>query len=261
MARLDVEQLRVRYGGRCAVDGVSLSVSAGEIVGLIGPNGAGKTTLLSALSGHQPVAGGRIRLEGRDITRAPAHRRARLGIARTFQAADLISALSVRDNLLLGCQARQRSGLLRDGFRLPWSARAERAAAAEVREITARLGLEGLDHRPVTGLPLGQRRLVEIGRALCLEPKVLLLDEAASGMSAHETERLGTLLRSLRAERGLGVILVEHDVDFVLAISDFIYVITQGRPVARGTPAVVARDEAVRTAYIAEGDHELAAVG
>ena len=249
MAHLEVRDVSVRYGTTVALDGVSLSVSRGEVVGILGPNGAGKTTLLDVIAGTQPAGTGRIRLGGADLTGMPAEERARHGVARTFQSVDLIPSLTVEDNVLLGCQARQQTGLFSDGLRLPRSRRAEVLARREVDSVLQSLGLGAHRDALIGSLPLGTRRLVEIARALCLRPSLLLLDEAGSGMEGDMLQRLSALLTGM-TRSGIGVLLIEHDVDFVLANCDFIYVLGGGRVAARGTAAAIARHPLLREIYV-----------
>jgi ABC-type branched-subunit amino acid transport system ATPase component len=261
MAHLEVRNLVVRYGTTTAMDGVSLAASRGEIVGLLGPNGAGKTTLLDAIAGTCTAESGSIRLAGQDITKLGIDRRARLGIGRTFQAVDLIPSLSVEDNVLLGCQARQGTGLFSDGLRLPRSRRAEVLARREVETILESLGL--IQHRDavISSLPLGTRRLVEIARALCLRPTVLLLDEVGSGMEGDMLRRFSTLLTRLAGD-GAAIVLIEHDVDFVLANCDFIYVISSAHVVVRGTAPAVRRHPVLHDIYLGRNlDEPAVAVG
>ena len=261
-ALLEVHGVSVAYGAHRAVDGVSLSASRGEIVGLIGPNGAGKTTLLDVITGENSPTQGRIELAGRDVTALPAFRRARLGVGRTFQAPELVSSLTVRDNLMLGCQARQRTSLLEDGLRIGRSRRAEVLASREVEGALDLVGIRCDADRSVTGLPLGRRRLVEIARALCGAPRLLLLDESGSGMSGEDLLGLARLLRRLSAEQGLAVVLVEHDVEFVFSVCDFVYVLAAGRLIARGMPELVRNHPDVIQAYTGElHDEPVAAAG
>jgi ABC-type branched-subunit amino acid transport system ATPase component len=261
-ALLEVHGVGVDYGTHAAVDGVSLAASRGEIVGVIGPNGAGKTTLLDVIAGENLPNRGRVELDGRDVTRLPAWRRARLGVGRTFQAADLVGSLTVRDNLMLGCQARQRTSLLEDGLRIGRSRSAELLAAREVDRVLDSVGISPDGQRSVGALPLGRRRLVEIARALCAGPRLLLLDEAGSGMSSGDLSSLAALLRRLTAVEGLAVVLVEHDVDFVFDVCDFVYVMAGGRVIARGSAEAVRRNPDVIRAYTGELVHEpVAAAG
>ena len=250
MALLEVTGLTVRYRGVVALDNVSLSVGRGEVVGLIGPNGAGKTTLFNVVSGLVPAGAGEVRLDGVDITRASADRRARLGLGRTFQSPQLLSRLSVLDNLLLGCQSRMRGGMLSDGLRLPASYRDDVRARREAEEIADDVGLGMHLHRAVGDLPLGMRRLVEVGRALCGRPRLLLLDEAASGIGRDRGGELAGFFRTLRDRFDLAMLVVEHDLEFVMGLCDFVYVLDFGRLIARGTPEQVRNDPAVAAAYL-----------
>jgi branched-chain amino acid transport system ATP-binding protein len=250
MAQLEVEGVSVRFRGLVALDDVSLSVSRGEVVGLIGPNGAGKTTLFNTITGMQACDGGAVRFEGQDLFRTSADRRSRMGIARTFQTVQLLTKLSTYDNILLGCQARMRSGLFSDGLRLPISWRDETLARREVDAVVEFLGLGEYAHRGVGELPLGSRRLVEIARAVCTRPKLLLLDEAASGIGRDETGELQALFRRIRDEYQLSMLVVEHDVEFVLGLCDYVYVLDFGRLIARGSPQAVRTNPQVITAYL-----------
>ena len=250
MAELEVEGVTVRFRGLLALDEVSLSVSRGEVVGLIGPNGAGKTTLFNSITGLQAVDAGTVRFDGEDLARMSADKRARLGIARTFQTVQLLSKLSTYDNILLGCQARMRTGLFSDGLRLPTSWRDEVRARREVDQVIEFLGLGEYAYRGVGELPLGTRRLVEIARALSTRPKLVLLDEAASGIGRDETGELQSLFRRIRDEYQLSMLVVEHDVDFVLGLCDYVYVLDFGRLICRGTPQAVRTDSKVIAAYL-----------
>ena len=259
MAHLEVRDVGVTFGDMKALDGVSLSVSRGEIVGILGPNGAGKTTLLDVITGIEQPGRGEIRFGGADITTVPAEQRARLGIARTFQSVELLPSLTVGENVLLGCQARQRCGLVSDALRLPRSRRAEVLARREAQSVLDSLGLTLLHDTPVVSLPLGMRRMVEIARALCVQPSLLMLDEAASGMETDMLRRLAALIGRL-ARSGTGVLLIEHDVEFVLANSDFIYVVGGGHVVARGTPAAIGRSPLLQDIYLGRSLDDPAAV-
>lgn len=261
MATLELRNVHVKYGTTVALDGVSLSVSRGEIVGILGPNGAGKTTLLDAIGGTQAIVSGTIKLDAKDITALPAERRARLGVARTFQAVDLLPSLTVAENVLLGCQSRQRTGLFSDGLRLPRSRHAELEARREVMALLENLSLIAYRDSVIASLPLGVRRMVEIARAMCLKPSVLMLDEVASGMEVDMLRRLSELLSHLTAE-GVGILLIEHDVDFVLANCDFIYVLSGGKVVVRGTAPAVRRHPVLHDIYLGRAvDEPAAAVG
>jgi branched-chain amino acid transport system ATP-binding protein len=252
MALLEVRGLRVRRRGALVLDSVSLSVGRGEIVGLIGPNGAGKTTLFDAVGGLVEVEGGSVTLDGREIGASSADRRARMGIGRTFQTPRLAPSMSVGESLLGGCQARLRTGIVADSLRLPWSTREERLARAEVERIARLVGVEEILGEPVAGQPLGVLRLVEIARALCGLPRVLLLDEAVSGMAREAASGLCSLIRRIGRATGAGILVVEHDVEFVLELCDAVYVLDAGRLIARGSPQRVRDDPAVIAAYLGE---------
>jgi branched-chain amino acid transport system ATP-binding protein len=240
-----------RYGGLTAVDGVDLEVSSGEVVALIGPNGAGKTTLFSCLSGVEAPDAGSVLLDGRDLTGLSAHQWARRGVGRTFQRLELFGSLTVADNLRIGAESRRAGSLVRGLIGLP--DRRSSADSAHVRQVAELLGLGPQLDRAAGGLPTGTQRLVDLGRALCRDPQVLLLDEPASGLDTTETTELQRILRGLAAD-GMAVLLVEHDVRLVLDVADRIYVMASGRRIAAGTPAQVRDDPAVREAYLAAAD-------
>ncbi|WP_416980117.1 ABC transporter ATP-binding protein [Streptomyces sp. T028] len=235
MPLLQAEEVTVAFGGRRALDSVSLTAEAGRITGLIGPNGAGKSTLFDVVSGLRRPRTGRVRLDGRDITREGPARRARRGMSRTFQHLELFGRLTVRDNLLVAAELGPE----------------RRHAARTADAVLDRLGLAALADDPADALPTGIARLVEVGRALVLEPRVLLLDEPAAGQDAEETERFAALLRSLAAD-GTAVLLVEHDMGLVMSVCDEVYVLDLGRVVACGPPARIQRDETVLAAYLGE---------
>jgi branched-chain amino acid transport system ATP-binding protein len=237
MAQLDVEDVVVRFGGNVAVDEVSLSAPAGRVTGLIGPNGAGKTTLFNVVTGLLTPNAGRVRLDGTDITKLPPYKRARRGIARTFQRLELFSVLTVRENIAVA--AETRGG---------W-ARERGNTGTIVEEVIDRVGLRECADLRVDSLPTGQARLVELGRALACKPKVLLLDEPASGQTEQETERFAALLRELGQE-GITIVLVEHDVQLVMAVCDSICVLDFGRIIATGTPEEIRTNELVLAAYL-----------
>ena len=253
-AGLTVSGLVVRYGGLRAVDGVSLDAPPGRITGLIGPNGAGKTSTFNALSGLLRPAAGTVTLDGRDVTRLSPVRRAALGLGRTFQRMELCDGLSVAENVALGREARiAGSAPLRHLF----SSRSERATVDEaVGSSIARCGLEGLGGRRVGGLSTGQKRLVELARAIAGAYRILLLDEPSSGLDTDETARVGEILEDLRSASDVGILLVEHDMALVMDVCQFIHVIDFGQLIFAGTPAEVADSAAVRAAYL--GSAELA---
>ena len=247
---LEVRNLIVRFGGVTAVDDVSFDVHAGEIVGLIGPNGAGKTVTFNVISGLQRPASGRVRLGGLDVTGAGAHVRTRLGLARTFQVVQLFAGMTVRENVMIAAHRFTRSGVVSDAVRLPWRNRALAEARERAEAALAFVGLEGLAGEDVSALPICQARMVELARALCLRPKVLLLDEPASGLDLAETAELVTLLARVRARLGCATLLVEHDMDVVMPLCDHVYVVDFGRQIADGTPDEVRRHPAVLEAYL-----------
>jgi branched-chain amino acid transport system ATP-binding protein len=231
MALLSVEQVSVRFGGVQALQSVDVDVAAGGVTGLIGPNGAGKTTLFDAICGLQPIERGRVVLDGADVTRVKAHARARLGLARTFQRLELFGSMSARDNIRVAAEVQRCY------------------SAARVDALVDRVGLRAVADERVDSLPTGQARLVEVGRALAGRPKLLLLDEPSSGLGAAETDRFAALLQDLAAE-GLGILLVEHDVDLVMRVCARIHVLDFGRVIAAGAPAEVQHDPLVQAAYL-----------
>jgi sulfate-transporting ATPase len=246
---LTVECLTVRYGAVTAVDNVSLEVAPGEIVGLIGPNGAGKTTFIDAVSGFTPGTGGVVRLGGQDITGWGVSRRARAGLSRSFQALELFDDMTVLDNLRVGFEPHDVWSYLLDLLH-PREAAVPAQVAATVHDFEL---LDVLDER-VDKLPYGVRRLVGVARAVSTSPSVLMLDEPAAGLSEAETAEFAELVRHLASRRGLGVLIVEHDVNFVMAICDRVVVLDFGRCISQGTPAEVRADPAVLAAYL--GDEE-----
>jgi len=249
-ARLELRDIGVRFGTFDAVDGVSLSVHAGEVVGLIGPNGAGKTVTFNVVTGLQPATRGAVLLDGVDVTRAPAHTRTAMGLARTFQVVQLFAGMTVLENLMVAAHRYTSAGLITDALRLPGRRRALNGARERARSVLAFLGLEHLADVEVSSLPVGQARLVELARALCLKPKVLLLDEPASGLDPGETADFVALLAEIRATLGCAMLLVEHDMGVVMPLCDHLVVMNFGRVLASGTPAQVRDDVEVKTAYL-----------
>jgi branched-chain amino acid transport system ATP-binding protein len=232
---LEVIDATVRFGGHVALDGVSLSALPGEVTGLIGPNGAGKTTLFNVVTGLQAPARGRVRLDGEDVTGLSPFRRARRGLARTFQRLELFGLLTVRENVELAAAAGGRSRKV--------------LGRRDAGEALALVGLSGLGEIRADALPTGKARLVELARALATGPRVLLLDEPASGQDDAETEAFRRVLVDVAA-RGIAVVLVEHDVKLVMRTCAQVNVLDFGRVLAAGTPAEVQADEAVIDAYL-----------
>jgi len=250
MALLDAQRITKHFAGITALDGVSLSVDAGEAVGLIGPNGAGKTTFFNCLLGILRPDTGTVTFDDCDITTLPTYRRARLGFGRTFQRMELFAGMSVRDHLLVAERSRLGTGRLwKDLLNLSGPGADERERA---EHTLALLGLTDVADRPVEALSLGRGRLVEVGRALMTEPKLLLLDEPSSGLDAQETEALAATLRDVQAARGTAVLLVEHDVEFVRTFASRLYVLDFGTLIAQGPTAEVLADGTVRRAYLGE---------
>jgi branched-chain amino acid transport system ATP-binding protein len=247
---LRVENVRVRFGGIVALDGVSFGVAPGRIVGLIGPNGAGKTTLFNCVSRLYECDAGDIAFDGRPLTRAARHQVAGLGIGRTFQNLALFRGMSVLDNVMVGYHSRTRSGFLANALRLPRAVREDRAAHEKARSLIAVLGLDAHAATPVAELPFGTQKRVELARALAAEPKLLLLDEPASGLNHEEVEALGSLIRELRGKFSLTVLLVEHHMGLVMRISDRVVALNFGRVIAEGSPEEVQRHPDVISAYL-----------
>ena len=231
-AFLSVRGISVTFGGVAALTQVSLDVRAGEVTGLIGPNGAGKTTLFNVISGLQRPDKGEVQLGGRDVTKLGPHRRARLGLARTFQRLELFGSLSARENVQAGLDARRDKG-----------------GDLTAQGLLHRVGVQADSDRQVSTLPTGEARLVELARALAIDPKLILLDEPCRGRDDHESEMLAELLRELAGE-GRAVLIVEHDMPLVLSVCDPIVVLDFGEVIAKGTPHQIRDDHAVQAAYL-----------
>jgi ABC-type branched-subunit amino acid transport system ATPase component len=249
---LAVDAVAVRFGGVTALDGVSIALEPGTIVGLIGPNGAGKSTLFGVVSGLVRPHSGRVMLDGADITAVRPTARARAGIARTFQRLELFDELTVRQHVIVAHRTRRhRMSVWRDLVGLG------RSGDANEREVVATtlalLGLESVADEPVHSLPLGTGRLVEMARAIATEPKIVLLDEPSSGLASSDTQQLAQVIARLRHERSIAVLLVEHDVEMVLGLADDVYVLDFGRVIAHGDPAGVRADPLVQAAYTGVG--------
>ncbi|HEX3467660.1 MAG TPA: ABC transporter ATP-binding protein [Candidatus Elarobacter sp.] len=246
---LEVRGLVKRFGGVTAVNGLDMTVRAGDVHALIGPNGSGKTTTLNVISALYRADGGSIRFDGTELTGRPSHAIARLGVARTFQNIRLFGELSVLENVMIGRHVRTRVGFA--GALVPGgaTAREERATRDRARELLRFVGLGESGGAVARSLPYGDQRKVEIARALAGEPRLLLLDEPAAGMNPAETDALVALLRRIRDD-GTTLLLIEHDMNLVMTISDRITVLNFGQHIAEGPPAEVARNPDVITAYL-----------
>jgi branched-chain amino acid transport system ATP-binding protein len=247
---LTVRDVSKKFGGVTAVRDVSLAVPRGAIVSIIGPNGAGKTSLVNMISGFYRPSAGNIALEDHEITRMRPHRIAALGIARTFQNIALFSGLSVLDNIMLGRHVHMRSGVLSSVIYWGLAQREEVAHRERCEEIIDFLRLQDLRKQPSGSLAYGLRKRVELGRALALEPRLLLLDEPMGGMNQEEKEDMARFLLDVNQERGVTLLLVEHDMGVVMDISDEVVVLDRGRRIAAGRPEAVQTDPAVIAAYL-----------
>ena len=242
--------MTVRFGGITALDGVSFNVADGHVVGFIGPNGAGKTTMFNCLSRLYAFSEGSVHFEGRSLLETPVHGIAALGIGRTFQNLALFRTMSVRQNIMVGGHVRTGSGFVANALRLPAVRREEERLGAQVDRLIDLLELAPFADQPAMDLPFGTQKRVELGRALASQPKLLLLDEPAGGLNHEEVETLMELLRRIRAELGLTMLLVEHHMNMVMRISDRVVALDFGKKIADGTPAEVQANEDVIRAYL-----------
>jgi len=249
-ALLRVRDVAVRFGGIVALDGVSFDVAPGRIVGLIGPNGAGKTTLFNCISRLYPWERGDITFAGTSLLGVPRHRVASLGIGRTFQNLALFRSMSVLENVMVGRHSRSRGGFFANTLHLPYAVRADAATRDKARELLALLELERFAAAPVAALPFGTQKRVELARALAAEPQLLLLDEPASGLNHEEVSAIGALIRTLRERLKLTVLLVEHHMQLLMSLSDWVVALNFGKRIAQGPPAEVRSHPELVRAYL-----------
>lgn len=253
---LSVRGVILAFGGLRALDGVDLAVAEGSISGLIGPNGAGKTSLLNCICRFYRPQSGAIRFGDVDVLRRPAHALADLGLARTFQHMELFGPMTVLENVLVGAHTRHRPGMAGEALALLSARRAERRMRAEALALLEMLGLAGHADVPAHALPLGLQKRIGLARALACKPRLLLLDEPAGGLNAAEKRELMALLRTLRDDLHLTILLIEHDMDVVMSLCETITVLDFGKRIANGTPAEIRRDPAVISAYLGVGAAE-----
>ena len=250
MSLFHAEDIAIRFGGIRAVDAVSFDVNEGEVFSIIGPNGAGKTTIFNLISRIYQPSAGKLIFQDQDITEVPAYRIAGLGIARTFQNIELFANATLLQNLLIGRHCHSTVGVLSQVIFTPAVRRAELKHREKVEEVIAFLGLERYRDTLIANLPYGVRKVVELGRALCVEPRLLLLDEPSSGLNVEETEGMGFWIEDIKKDLGITVIMVEHDMNLVRMVSDRVMALNYGKVIALGTPNEVQNHPEVVRAYI-----------
>ena len=258
MSILKVENLSISFGGLKAVDNVSFEVPEKSIYGLIGPNGAGKTTIFNCISGFYKPDSGNVLFSNNDkeinLVQYKVHDIIGQGLARTFQNVELFKMMTVLENLMVGDHSKTKGNILAEGFRLPFIQREEDKVKEKAMKILDFLGLKGMEHLPAAAQPYGVQKLIELGRALISGPKLIILDEPAAGMNATETEALAKMIRKIRDEFGITVLLVEHDMSLVMDICEKICAINFGKKIAEGSAKEIQNDEAVQEAYLGKGD-------
>jgi branched-chain amino acid transport system ATP-binding protein len=250
---LEVSAITQIFGGVTALEDVSFSIRKGEITGVIGPNGAGKTTLFNIITGIYHQTAGTVHLEGKDVSGLPPERLARLAMVRTFQNIELFSAMTVLENVMVGMHTKSSSGLLACALKMPWSITEERRIREGAIKWLEFSGILDLADHEAGSLPFGKGRLLEIARALAVEPRIILMDEPAAGLNSHESVGLALLIKRVR-DLGITVVLVEHDMELVMDICDRIVVLNLGRKLAEGTPQEIQENHEVIAAYLGDDD-------
>ena len=259
MSLLDVQNVTLKFGGVVAVNDVSFSVEEGEVFALVGPNGAGKSTMFNLISRFYDPVEGDILFDGESLLTHPSHDIAKLGIARTFQNIELFEQATVLQNLLVGRHRYRKTNLFSELLFLPSAHNQERESRAAVEEVIDFLDLHAYREKYIAGLPYGVRKVVEMGRALAIKPKLLLLDEPASGLSVEETQDVAFWIEDMKKQMGITVLMVEHDMHLVSSVSDRVLALSDGKMLAMGTPHEVQNHPAVIEAYIGASDDEAAA--
>jgi len=250
---LDLQGITQIFGGVTALNDVSFTIRSNEITGVIGPNGAGKTTLFNIVTGIYQQTSGRVLFEGVDISGIPAERLASLGMVRTFQNIELFGKMTVLENVMVGLHSRSSSGLFACSFKLPWVLKEERRIHDEAMEWLRFTGIDELADVTAANLPFGKGRMLEIARAMACQPRMMLMDEPAAGLNSQETLGLAELIRRIR-DRGVTVVLVEHDMELVMDICDRIVVLNLGQKLAEGTPREIQENHEVIAAYLGDDD-------